>query len=249
MKKTLIIGTIILVIILLVVLAISYALRNKSSQSTQPENQVPNQIAAPTLPGTETAKISAQNQNESVRENILKAETSNQPTLDTKFQDAKNQPLTLEQFKAATKITIKPEIYDNLSQTDYSLFTCSGNTDGTEGSGLIMRFKPGNDSAYYANLYKKMNENLTGWESTIFSDLSPLFFSEKKFSQKPSFKVTKYITENEAKAVDVRYANVKSDDGANLSIDWAVYAEDVYIFNNPQCLRKALDKYQPALEP
>lgn len=248
MKKIIIIGIIILVVLLAATLIIFF-INKQTGNSKQGVDQTPVQVSTPALPGTETAKISAQNQNESVRENILKAETSNQPTLDTKFQDAKNQPLTLEQFKAATKITIKPEIYDNLSQTDWSVFTCTKQAQGAEGKGLIMRFKPGNDSAYYANLYKKMNENLTGWESTIFSDLSPLFFSEKKFSQKPSFKVTKYITENEAKAVDVRYANVKSDDGANLSIDYAVYAEDVYIFNNPQCLRKALDKYQPALEP
>lgn len=247
MKKIIIIGIIILVVLLAATLIIFF-INKQTSNSKQGVDQTPVQVSAPQLPGTETAKIDTQNLAQSVQKNIESAETSGKETLDTQFQDAASQSLTLEQFRAATKIKIPSAIYENLSQTDWSVFTCTKQAQGAEGKGLIVRFKPGNDSAYYANLYKKMNENLTGWESTIFSDLSPLFFSEKKISQTPSFRTTKYVTENEAASIDVRYANVKSDDGVNLSIDYAVYAEDVYIFNNPQCLRKALDKYQPALD-
>ena len=94
-----------------------------------------------------------------------------------------------------------------------------------------------------------MNENLASWEGIMFSNLSSLLFPDKKISQKPAFKSTKYITENGVVSIDVRYANVKSEDGADLSIDYAVFEENIYIFNNPQCLRKALDRYEPVLEP
>lgn len=250
MRKTLIISIATLAIIFLIVLTIFYMTKNNSSQqNVQIANQVPNQISAPVLPGTEKVKVDTQNVSQSVQENISKAQSNGQETLDTNFQDTKNQSLPLEQFKAGASITIKPEIYDNLSQTDYSVFTCSQKTENNEGLGLITRFKPGSTSAYYANLYKKMDENLANWEQTLFSDLAPLLFSSKKISQKPTFKSVKYITENGAAKIDVRYANVKSDDGANLSIDYAVFEENIYIFNNPQCLRKALDKYEPVLEP
>lgn len=247
MKKILIIGIVALVI-LLIAISIFYVIRKNTEEANQAPDKAPAQVFAPVLPGTEMAKIDTQNLAQSVQKNIENAETSGKETLDTKFQDAASQSLTLEQFRAATKIKIPSAIYENLSQTDYSLFTCSSNADEAEGTGLIMRFKPGDTSAYYASIYKKMRENMAGWESTIFSDLAPLFFSEKKISQASSFKATKYVTKNEAASIDARYANVKSDDGVDLSLDYAIYAEDVYIFNNPQCLRKALDKYQPALD-
>lgn len=249
MKKTLVICIAIVAIILLIVAIIFYMTKNKSSQNTQIPAQTSPQISVPVLPGNETVKVDTQDISRSVQENISKAEASGKETLNTNFQDAKGESLTLEQFKTATNITIKPEIYVNLSQTDYSFFTCNQKTENVEGLGLITRFKSGSTVAYYANLYKKMDENLANWEGTVFSDLAQLLFPVKKISQKPVFKSTKYTTENGAAKINVRYANIKSDDGANLSIDYAVFEENIYIFNNPQCLRKALDKYEPVLEP
>lgn len=249
MKKILIIGIAIAAVILLAVAIIFYATKNNSSQNMQTENQTPSQISAPVLPGTENAKVDTQNISQSIQENISKAKTSGEETLATKFQDAKGGALTLDQFKSGANITIKPDIYDNLNETNYSIFSCDDQKLDVKGQGLIMRFKSGTTAAYYADLYKKMDENLASWEKTIFSDLAPLLFSGKKISQNPVFKNTKYTTENGAATIDVRYANVKSDDGSNFSIDYAVYAENVFVFNDPQCLRKALDKYEPVLEP
>lgn len=248
-KKTIIIGIATLAAILLVILIIFYIAKKRSSQSAQNPSQISSQTSVPVLPGSETAKVDTQNISQSVQENISKAETSNKETLDTKFQDMKNQSLPLEQFKTATNITIKPEIYDNLSQTDYSVFTCDQKTNNAEGLGFITQFKTGSTAAYYDDLYKKMDQNLANWEETMFSDIVPLLFPGKKISQRPSFKSAKYTTENGVVEINVRYANVKSDDGTNLSIDYAVFEENIYIFNNPQCLRKALDKYEPVLEP
>jgi hypothetical protein len=108
-----------------------------------------------------------------------------------------------------------------------------------------MRFKEGTTAAYYAKLYSQIEKDLQAWEPTMFDDLSSLMFQRKVINQKPIFKDSKYTTENGLADINVRFANVKSDDGENISIDCAVYAEDVYIFNSQQCLRKALDKYQP----
>ena len=217
-------------------------------QNIQAPTQNLSQVPAPALPGTKKAKVDTQNISQSIQENITKTQTSGQETLDMKFQDTKNQPLPLEQFKTGSGITIRPEVYDNLSQTDYSVFTCSQKTKNTGELGFITRFKSGSTAAYYDNLYKKMDENLASWEQTLFADLAPLLFPEKKISQKPVFKSAKYTTENGVANMDIRYANVKSVDGANLSIDYTVFEENIYIFNNPQCLRKALDKYEPVLE-
>jgi len=249
MKKILIIGIIVLLVIILAFLFFFYMTKNKSMQNVQAPVQSVPQISVPVLPGSETAKVDPQNATQSIQENISKAETNSQETLDTKFQDTKNQSLPLEQFKTATSITIKPEIYSNLSQTDYSVFTCNLKTENTKGLGLITRFKPGTAASHYADLYKKINKSLVNWEPIIFSDLASLLFPGKIFSQKPAFKSTKYTTENGIANMDIRYANMKSDDGANFSIDYTVFEENVYIFNNPQCLRKALDKYEPVAEP
>lgn len=189
-----------------------------------------------------------------MRANLFR-KISQKPRQETKkhwiliFRTQKTNLSPLEQFKSAANIVIMPEIYSNLSQTDYSIFTCSQKTENAEGFGFITRFKSGATTAYYADLYKKMNENLASWEGIMFSNLSSLLFPDKKISQKPAFKSTKYITENGVVSIDVRYANVKSEDGADLSIDYAVFEENIYIFNNPQCLRKALDRYEPVLEP
>jgi len=248
-KKILLIIITFAVMVFLAVLAILYLSKKQSAQNIQSTNQISPQISVPVLPGNETVKIDTQNASQSIQENISKAETSNQATLDSKFQDTKNQSLPLEQFKTAMKIEINPDVYSNLSQTDYSVFTCNQKTEDITGLGFIAHFKSGKTAAYYADLYKKMDQNLANWEGTIFSDLEPLLFSGKKISQKPAFKSAKYTTENGIAEIDVRYANVKSVDGMDLSIDYAVYAEDVYIFNNPQCLRKTLDKYEPVAEP
>jgi len=244
-KKILITGIIVFAIICSAIFAIFYMNRKKQSQGTQ----APAQISLPVLPGTQTVEIDIQNISQSIQDNITKAETSNQEVLDTKFRDMKNQPLSLEQFKTGTGITIKAEIYNNLDQKDFSVFTCGDEEGVSGGLGLITRFKSGTTAAYYADLYRKMDKDLADWEEIMFSDLSPLLFPDKKISQRPVFKSTKYTTENGAAKIDVRYANIKSDDGENLSIDYAVFEENIYIFNNPQCLRKALDKYEPVLEP
>lgn len=248
-KKILIIGIAILVIILIIVLAIFFSAKNNSSQTAQTAIQTSNQVSAPVLPGTENAKIDTQNISQSIQENISKAGTSSQETLDTKFQDTSNQPVSLEQFKSAMNAVIKPEIYSDLDPKDYSIFSCNKKAENAEGLGLILRFKQGSTVAYYVDLYPRMNKNLANWEEKMFSDLAPVLFSGKKVSAKPIFKSAKYTTENKVANIDVRYANVKSDDGENISIDYAVFEENIFIFNNPQCLRKALDKYEPTLEP
>jgi hypothetical protein len=161
---------------------------------------------------------------------------------------------TLEQFTANKHIKIYPKVYSGVRQKEYSVFSCKGQVGGNSSMGLIMRFKPApksspSFSAYYANMYSQMDRALKAWEPTMFNDLSPLFFAGKKISQVPIFQSTKYTTENGAATIDVRFGKAKSDDGTELSIYYAVYAEDVYIFNDSKCLSKALDKHQPVLEP
>ena len=89
-----------LVIILLLVAGILYMTKNKSTQNAQVPVQTVSQVSVPVLPGNETAKVDTQNASQSIQENISKAETGNQETLDTDFQDTKNQSLPLEQFKS-----------------------------------------------------------------------------------------------------------------------------------------------------
>lgn len=237
------IGAVIVALALAIVLFFSY--KNKEVQETKDTPKA----SAPDLSGMESSEVNDQDIGQAIKEKIEKSETSGSEMADIEFKDTKNQPLTLNQFETGADVIIKPEIYGNLSQTDFSVFTCSKQLGNAEGLGLIMRFKAGSTAAYYADLYDKMNKNLISWEDTMFNDLSPLLFPGEKNISKPVFKSTEYETENGLEKLDIRYANVKSDSGKNLSIDYTVYAEDIYIFNNPQCLRKVLDKYEPVGEP
>jgi len=254
MKKIIIIVGIVLIIILVIIFfVISRSSKKQETQSigasATSNSTVPPEL--PQLPNTKSANINPENVDQSIKENISQLEASDQATTEIKFKEnqSQNQSATLQEFEASTEIKISPKVYSDLSQNEYSVFSCKGETSSASNLGLILLFKQGATWEYYSNLYVKMDENLGAWEQDMFSDLAPLLFSGKKISQNPVFKSTKYTTENGIAQMDIRYANTKSDDGANLSIDYTVFEENVYIFNNPQCLRKALDKNEPVLEP
>jgi hypothetical protein len=254
MKKIIIIVGIALIIISIVILfVINRSAKKQETQSVE-TSAADNSAAPPVLPqlpDTKSANINPENIGQSIKENIYQLEASNQPVSEIQFKEGQNQTpsATLQQFEASTEIKISPKVYSDLSQNEYSVFSCKGEMSSASSLGLIMLFKQGVTWEYFSNLYVQMDKNLEAWEQTMFTDLSPLLFPGKKISRKPVFKSTKYTTENGIANMDIRYANMKSDDGANLSIDYTVFEENVYIFNNPQCLRKALDKYEPVAEP
>jgi hypothetical protein len=253
-KKYIIITSLVLFVVLVAVAVFISGKNQQDSIISQNQEQTDNESAAPSLsppslPGMESVEVNSQNLSQSVQENLEKIKMGGKEAVNTKFQSTGSQPLTVEQLRAGSGIVIKPEIYKDLNQEDYSVFSCDGKNSNSAEQGLIMRFNVGETFVQAANSYNKINKNLLSWESSIFSDLSPLLFPGKKISQKPTFKETKYTTENGAAQMDVRYANVKSEDGENFSVDYAVFEENIYIFNSPQCLRKALDKNEPILEP
>jgi hypothetical protein len=254
MKKIIIIVGIVLIIISIVIFfVISRPAKKQEMQNTETSaaNNTSDSTALPQLPNTKSANIDPDNVAQSIKDNISQLETTDQAFVEIQFDENQNQnqSATLHEFEASTGIKIFPDVYGGLRQNEYSIFSCKGETGSTSSLGFTMRFKQGATAAYYANLYSQMDKNLKTWESTIFNDLSPLFFSGKKLSKTPIFKSTKYTTENGAATIDVRFGNAKSDDGSDLSIYYAAYNENVYIFNDSNCLGKALDKYQPALEP
>lgn len=72
----------------------------------------------------------------------------------------KGSKATLEQFTVNKHIKIYPKVYNGLSQTEYSVFSCKGKAGSYSSMGLIMRFKRVTTAAYYANLYSKMDRGL-----------------------------------------------------------------------------------------
>ena len=254
MKKKIIIASAALIILILIILLAANRTAEKQETQSVGTSTADNPTVPPVLPqlsNTKPANIDQRNVSQSIKENISQLQASNQPASEIQFKEGQNQTpsVTLQQFEASTEMKISLEVYNDLSQSEYSVFSCKGEISSASNLGLIMLFKQGATWEYFSNLYVQMDKNLEAWERTMFTDLSPLLFPGKKISQKPVFKNAKYTTENGIAEIDVRYANVKSDDGANLSIDYAVFEENVYIFNNSQCLRKALDKYEPVAEP
>ena len=252
MKKIVIIGVVVFTLIILVLLLlVSRSSKKQTAQNTASSSTAPSAATIPQLPNTEPANINPENVSGSIQENISKLQSTNQPASEIQFKTNQEQKpsATLDQFEASTGLKILPNVYNGLSQNEYSVFSCKSDSGNASSLGIIILLKQRTATAYYANLYSQMDKDLKSWEPTMLSDLSPLLFSGKKVSESPIFKSTKYTTENGAAIVDVRYADIKSDDDADVSLYYTLYDEDVYIFNSSKCLGEALDKYEPALEP
>lgn len=177
-------------------------------------------------------------------------DSKNQNISETYFRDKSREFLPLNRFLGDNGLKINPEISKNLDQKTYSAFFCPL-LAGEESVGLMIELVTGIDILEKVGMIDETEENLLNWEKTLFFDLKPIFYPNDTLedSAKFQFSNANYISENGLTETVIRYANTKSIEGKNLSLDYTFFNEQIFISNNKDCLRRMIDLYQDSSEP
>ena len=242
---------IIVAVILLIAVALTLALIVKSrklSETVQKNGGVDQNI--PSLPESQLAKSPDPSEiKNSVQQELKDTQTNASRISEKSYKNSAGQIISLDDFASANGMKFEAGALENSSQKDYRTFFCAKEKNKRPAIGIMLQLRRDVDPKQYQQMFSKMDSDMKKWESTIFSDLSPLFFPEESFSQEPKFSVSKYTTSNKANIIQIHYANLVAISGKNFSIDWGFLNDNIFISNDRDCLRRELDKNADASEP
>ena len=251
MKKRLIIISVIVIVVSLAV--ILYMLNKKNAmQKNAPQNISEKKFSTeiPLLPGRDYIDVEQNNIKDAVEKQIENEKTKKNTFTAIGLKTKNNQPVQLNDFKKAENIQINDEVYKNISQSNFQVFLCCATGNECK-KGLIFSVERAGSGGALIERYKKIGEGLQSWEKNILQDLKDYFFQKSQIDTTAAsqFKSTKFITENGANKIEIRFANVKDKEGKNISIDYAFFDNQIYVSNDWACIKSALNKYQDVLEP
>ncbi|PIU77744.1 MAG: hypothetical protein COS72_04470 [Candidatus Moranbacteria bacterium CG06_land_8_20_14_3_00_43_56] len=242
---------IIIAIILIVATSVLFIInKTKKSSETVLKTNGGEAQNIPMLPGAQLAKSPDPSEiKNSVEQGLKDTQTNSSQISEKSYKNSAGQVISLSDFANANEVKIEAGVLQNSSQKDYTTFSCAKEKNECPAIGIMLQLRRDVDPQQYQQMFSKMNGDMKKWESTIFSDLSPLFFPGESFSREPKFNVSKYTTSNKVNTIQVRYANLIAASGKNFSIDWGFLNDNVFISNDRECLRRELDQNADAYEP
>ena len=220
----------------------------KNANKTEPTKEEQESLKYPEFPNREYVDLN-KDLSQSYQDTFDKFKVSGKDFEEIIFKNKEDQSASLENFANSLKISIYPSVYKNLSQENYSVFFCS-NFSNIPTKGIKLSFSPSATSDFYAK-NTVIEKGMEDWQENLFYDTKNVFFPSDSLdkSTPPTFNSTSYMTENGMNEVQIKYGSITSKEGKELSLDYAILNEQVFISNNKECLRKALDYYQDSSEP
>lgn len=225
---------IILAIVVLLVIGLYFFIQKKPSQTiTAPDNAPNQQSETPVSPSTSqsTITVPAGTSDEDIQKAFANfaSQESAEPLRWSKFNDSKNQPISLDEFANAVGINLKPQLKMILDVNDYELFAC--NDGGMANHGVFMNIRLLPD--YNGNLYQDEVKFMRLWENSLFQDTAKIIF--------PNFNFTRDQLQQSITFKDgaYRYADVILPDNTSGSINYNLVDDYVIISSSKDCLEKA----------
>ncbi|MFH1559635.1 MAG: hypothetical protein ABIC19_03925 [Patescibacteria group bacterium] len=142
---------------------------------------------------------------------------------------------------------IQPQIYDNLDQLRYSTFFCYDSPQKNAiGLKLHLNLGETTDTKEARRVFDIIQTAFQAWDQSVSKELKGVLFPDQSIDQTtpPASGKTTFTASNGFNVIDVYYVNLKSQTGQDLSIDYALLSEEIFISNDPDCLRNALNYYQ-----
>ena len=162
------------------------------------------------------------------------------------FKD-NDKPITFTEFSDAMDIKLDDSLDNNIDNNYYSVFFCSKSQQERPAVGLKLNFKVAKTVSETAQNYDQIESSLRNWDADIFPDLKNIFFPGSEFSSAiPEFQTTGYY--GDYSYADIRYANFKDTAGNDLSIDYTLLSEMIFISNDKECLREMINNQIPGGE-
>lgn len=242
--------TIILIVIALaiIMLFVYYFTSKKNSSNETLESEISKEI--PLLPNREIVQVDKGTLKEKISEQVLHQENKGEGYLEMTLESQENQTITLDDFAEVENMKIDKKVHDNLSQSKYQIFSCCME-EGKCKKGIILHISEGGSGKEIVERYENIKSGLKDWEKSIIGDLREFLFagmqignlSELKFSS------TEFLTENGANNIEIKYVNFKEISDQGLSFNYAFFDNQIFISNDKDCIRAALNKYGDVLEP
>lgn len=144
----------------------------------------------------------------------------------TRYKDKNNQAIPLDNFSKSIGLSISPSVRSLLRDDNYFSFYCPG-TNGKKDFGIAFNVKL---FKLYPNLYEDEVSFMKKWENTILKDVYKVVFPGTEFkeadlNQPLNFKDGKY-----------RYANVRLSSGTEISLNYGILEDDIFIASSPKCM-------------
>jgi hypothetical protein len=242
--------TIVAIIVFLMIIAfIFFYLKTNVEQQTF-SSQKTEGVAVP-LPTQQTKDAS----NEDIKagiaeEKINQSEETNKDYSEALLKEEGGQNISLKNYIDSKGVHMNSEVYGELEQSGFRNFNCCADKEKC-GNGIIFTVKQDGNGRDLVGRYQRFENGLKIWEASFLKDLKNLFFenAEIDFASIPQFQSAKFVTENGANTIEIRYINFMDAEKNNLSINYAFFDNQLFISDDKNCMRSALNEYEDVLEP